>query len=197
MVIILASQLVLVNEIVFFNTYSEQLTFERSAELYGWVRKYSWFSFVITPVLLMIKFSVISVVIYTGVFLSELNNDLTLGRIFGVVVGSEMVFVIASLLKFLWFVFLGGNYTLNDISFFYPLSLLNFFNPSEVDPWWIYPLQTANLFQVAYMIVLSAGLARVSGTGRGKTERIVLSTYLPAIMVWVVFVMFLTVDSRL
>jgi len=194
MLFILLSQTALINEIVFFNTYSEQLTYERSMELFSIMKTYSWTSYLLCPLVLIIKFSVVSVVIYIGVFFCNMQKDITMPKVFTVVIACEAVFVLAAAAKLLWFIFFAGNYTLNDMHFFYPLSLVNLFRQSEVAPYWIYPLQAVNLFQLAYVIMLSAGLAKLSSVKRDTTDRIVLITYLPAITLWVVFILFLTID---
>ena len=195
LLLILLSQAALINEIVFFNTYSEQLTYERSMELFSMMKSYSWASYLLCPLVLIIKFTVVSLVIYIGVFLSDLQKEITIRKVFTVVIGCEVVFVLASAAKLLWFIFFAGNYTLNDMSFFYPLSLINLFKQSEVAVFWIYPLQTVNLFQIGYIIMLAAGLARISSVKRNATDKIILVTYLPAIAIWVVFILFLTIDA--
>ncbi|MGB3924269.1 MAG: hypothetical protein WBL00_10130, partial [Bacteroidales bacterium] len=111
LLILLVSQTILIDEIVFFNTYSEQLTYELSMEIFSAMRSYSWISYAITPILLLLKFSALSVLIYIGVFFSDLHKDITLGKIFKVVVVSEIVFVVASVIKMLWFILFAGNYT--------------------------------------------------------------------------------------
>jgi hypothetical protein len=195
LLLILLSQAALINEIVFFNTYSEQLTYERSMELFSMMKSYSWASYLLCPLVLIIKFTVVSLVIYIGVFFCDLQKEITMRKIFTVVIGCEVVFVLASAAKLLWFIFFAGNYTLNDMSFFYPLSLINLFRQSEVAVYWIYPLQTANLFQIGYIIMLAAGLARISSVKRNATDKIILITYLPAIAIWIVFILFLTIDA--
>ena len=197
MLLILLSQTALINEIVFFNTYSEQLTYERSMELFSMMKSYSWTSYLLCPLVLIIKFSVVSLVIYIGVFFCDMQKEITMGDVFTVVIACEAVFVLASAAKLLWFIFFAGNYTLNDMRFFYPLSLANLFRQSEVAPYWVYPLQAINLFQLAYVVMLSAGLAKLSSVKRDATDRIVLFTYLPAIAIWIVFIVFLTIDASL
>lgn len=195
MLIIFTSQALLIDEIVFYNTYSEQLTFERSMELFSRMRSYSWVVYAITPILLLLKFSALSVLLYIGAFFSDLHNEITLGKIFKVVVMCEIVFVVASLVKMLWFLFFVGNYTLEDVSFFYPLSLINLFNRSEVASYWVYPLQTINIFQVLYALLLAVGLSRIGSLRKSSAEKVVLSTYFPAIAVWIAVIMFLTIDA--
>lgn len=195
LLILLVSQTILIDEIVFFNTYSEQLTYELSMEIFSAMRSYSWISYAITPILLLLKFSALSVLIYIGVFFSDLHKDITLGKIFKVVVLSEIVFVVASVIKMLWFILFAGNYTLDDMNFFYPLSLINLFSRSEVASYWVYPLQTINIFQVFYVLLLAFGLSRISSVKKISVDRIVLSTYVPAIAVWIAMVLFLTIDT--
>jgi len=194
LLILLASQTTLINEIVFFNTFSEQLTYDRSMELFHKMRSFAWVSYVVTPLMLLIKFSALSVLIYIGVFFSDLHKEITLGKIFKVLIISELVFIAASILKLLWFIFFAGNYTLDDMRFFYPLSLINLFSRAEVAPYWIYPLQTVNLFQLVYVFFLAIGLSRISSIRREAADKVVLATYVPGILVWVALIMFLTID---
>ena len=195
LLILWVSQTVLIDEIIFFNTYSEQLTYELSMEIFSAMRSYSWISYAITPILLLLKFSALSVLIYIGVFFSDLHKDITLGKIFKVVVLSEIVFVVASVIKVLWFILFAGNYTLDDMNFFYPLSLINLFSRSEVASYWVYPLQTVNIFQVFYVLLLAFGLSRIGSVKKISVDRIVLSTYVPAMAVWIAMILFLTIDT--
>jgi len=188
------SKNILVNETVFFNTYSEQMTYDRSMELFQRIRELSWATYLLYPLILIVKFSVLSLVIYTGFFLSNQQDEVTLGMIFTTVVASEVIIVIASLTKFLWFAFFAGNYTLNDMNFFYPLSLINLFRQNEVAAYWVYPLQSVNLFQVAYILMLAIGIGKVSSVKREKADIIILLTYGSALILWIAFIMFITID---
>ena len=195
LLVIFLSQMTLINETVFFNTYSDQLTYERSMELFQQIQNYSWVSYVLGPVLLFLKFSAISVLLYIGVFFSDLHKDIPLRKIFKVVIACESVFIAASMIKLLWFVFFAGNYTLEDMSFFYPLSVINLFKRPEVAAYWVYPLQTVNLFQFLYVLLLAFGLSKVGSVNKNLLDRVVLATYIPAIAVWVTLIMFLTIDA--
>ena len=197
MLIIWLSKSTLVNEIVFYNTFSEQLSYDRSMELFEGLKRYSWIGYATMPLALFIKFTLVSLVLYTGIFLCDLHNRICFRKVFGVVVASEIVFLIASLIKFLWFSFFAGNYDLNDMSFFYPLSLSNLFSRSEVDKMWIFPLQVLNLFQLLYILSISFGLSIQSGIQKAKTEQAVMLSYLPGLIFWIALIMFLSMDSSL
>jgi hypothetical protein len=196
LLILYLSQTALVNEIVFFNTYSEQLTYDRAMELFNRMRSLVWVSYIITPVLLLLKFSAMSVLLYIGVFLNDLHKEITLGKIFKVVIVSELVFIAASITKLLWFTFFADNYILDDMSFFYPLSLINLFNRTEVATYWIYPLQTVNIFQLVYVLLLALGLSRISSIKKEAADKVVLATYVPGIVVWMALIMFLSIDAQ-
>jgi len=187
----------LVTEVVYYNSFSEQLTYDRVLELYGTLKKYSWVGFVCFPFFLLLKVTVVSLVLYVGIIFFNLQKQFSLGMMFRVVTGSEIVFVIAGISKVLWFYFFAGNYTITDISFFYPASLINLFTPEEVDSLWIFPLQTANLFNIVYLLLLAYGISVIGNVNKAFSEKIVLSTYVPALLFWIALVMFLTINQKI
>jgi len=189
------SKVVLINEIVFYNTYSEQLSYDRALRLFEDMNSLAWISYAFIPIMFLIKFSLVSLLLYVGVVFCNIQNRISLGTVFKTVIASEFVFVIGGMLKFLWFYLFAGNYDLNDLGFFYPFSLINFFKTDEVARVWIYPLQTINLFHFAYVFFISYGLYKVGEIGKADSEKVVLLSYLPGLFLWVVFVMFLTIDT--
>ncbi|MGB3923951.1 MAG: hypothetical protein WBL00_08505, partial [Bacteroidales bacterium] len=61
--------------------------------------------------------------------------------------------------------------------------------------YWVYPLQTVNIFQVFYVLLLAFGLSRIGSVKKISVDRIVLSTYVPAMAVWIAMILFLTIDT--
>jgi hypothetical protein len=161
------------------------------------MQRFAWIGYAFTPVILLIKFSLVSLVLYAGIVLCNIQDRVSLGSVFKIVIAGEIVFVCANLLKFLWFCFFAGNYDLSDLGFFYPLSLINFFKTSEVNKLWIFPLQTVNIFQVIYIITISYGLNKVCKVENPNSDKIVLLSYLPSLVIWVALIMFLTIDASL
>jgi hypothetical protein len=194
LMLIWLSKNLLINEVVFFNSYSEQLTYDRALKLFEDMQKYLWISYAFTPIILLIKFSLISLVIYTGIVLNNIQYKISLGSVFKIVIASEIVFVSADFIKFVWFYLFIGNYNLNDLEFFYPLSLINFFKSGEVAKIWIFPMQTINLFHLFYIISISYGLNKVCLIKRSDSDKIVLLSYIPALLLWITLVIFLTID---
>jgi len=197
MVLLFLSRTGLINEIVFYNTFSEQFTYDRALKLFDDMNRFSWIGYVLSPILLLLRFSLISIVIYTGIVFIDIRDKISLGSVFKVVMASEIVFVVAGTFKFFWFYLFAGNYDLNDLGFFYPLSLINFFNTGEVNKLWIFPLQTINLFQIVYVISIASGLNKVCKIGKSDSEKIVLISYLPAMVLWIALIMFISIDNSL
>jgi hypothetical protein len=194
LILIWLSRTLLINEVVFYNAYSEQLTYERSLKLFEELKSLSWISYVFTPIILLIKFSIISLVIYIGIVLYNVQSKITLGSVFKIVMASEAIFVMAGIIKLCWFYFFAGNYDLNDLGFFYPLSLINFFNRSELSKIWVFPFQSINVFHILYILSISYGLNRICLIEKAASDKIVLLSYIPALVLWIVFIMFLTID---
>jgi hypothetical protein len=158
------------------------------------MKKFSWISYAITPIILFLKFSMISLVIYFGIVFFNVQNKISLKSVFKIVVASELVFLIAGIIKFFWFYLFAGNYDFNDLGFFYPISLINLFTRTEVGKIWIYPLQLVNIFQVFYILIISFALNKVYLLDKSDSEKIVLSSYVPALVLWIGLIMFLTID---
>lgn len=188
---------ILINETVFYNSYSEQLTYERSMRLFNEINRLSWINYVFTPVIFFLKIIIISTVLYTGVFFCDLNKEISFNNIFRIVTASEIIFVFAGFTKFLWFYLFAGNYDLDDLSFFYPLSLINLFESSEVSQLWIFPLQSVNIFQILYILLLAFGINKAGALSKADSDKVVIWSYMPALLFWIILVMFITVDSSL
>jgi hypothetical protein len=194
LLLIWLSRTLLINEVVFYNAYSEQLTYDRALKLFEDMNRVSWIGYALTPIILLIKFTIISFVVYIGVVFCNIQNKISLSSIFKIVIASEIVFVSAGFIKFIWFYLFAGNYDFKDLSFFYPISLINFFNKGEVSKLWIYPLQTVNLFHLLYIISISYGLSKVCSIEKPDSDKVVLLSYVPALFLWIVLIMFLTID---
>lgn len=181
----------LINEDVFYNTFSNQLAYDRIIGLFNKTMKIAWISYLLQPVMCFIKFLLVSIVLYIGLFFLDLNGEIKFETVFKVVVASELIFILAGIIKIFWFAFISYSYDLNDLAFFYPLSLSNFFKSGEVNKMWIYPLQVLNIFHLIYIIGLVQGLQALCGKNQ-IIEKVVLITYLPGLILWIVLLIFLS-----
>ncbi|WP_332369080.1 hypothetical protein [Spirosoma telluris] len=106
---------------------------------------------------------------------------------------SELIFLLPILIKLLWFLFIKTDYDLNDLTLFYPLSLLNLVDAQTIPRYWLAPLQMLNLFEIAYWFLLAYGVADATGLSFKRSFGLVMSSYGVGLVLWVVLVMFLTI----
>jgi hypothetical protein len=120
-----------------------------------------------------------------------------------VVLKAEFIFILVALVKIFWFLFFQTTYTLQDIQSFYPLSALNILGYKGLDAWYIYPLQTLNLFELAYWLLLSYYIGKMASPIKNSEQnkypidfglKIVASSYGTALLLWVCIVMFFTLN---
>lgn len=168
---------------------------ERINDILIIVRRFEFLSYVFLCVLLIIKCSVISIIILIGLFLANIKLDYV--PVFKTILVCEFIFLLPNIIRVIWFTFFKLNYSYDELQSFYPLSILNFLDINHIDKIWIYPLQLLNVFEITYWIALAYGISKLINNNFDKALKIILSSYIPALVVWVVFVMFLTVTLNL
>lgn len=193
---------VIFNNNLMYDSYINNLSLEQIQEIINLKNKWEWLSYAIIPLILLIKISLIASVIYIGAFFYS-KVKVTFRQLFNEIVKAEYVFLGVGVLKIIWFYFFQTNYTLEDLQYFYPLSALNIVGYKGIDAWFIYPLQTLNLFELAYWFLLSYYIGKItSPTGKIENNKypvdfglkIVASSYGSALLLWVVVVMFFTLN---
>jgi hypothetical protein len=176
-----------------YNSLSEQLTSKQIKEYLEFQDKWQWISYLMVPILIIIKTILITSILYIGVFIIN-KSVVTFKDIWAIVVNSEFIFLALPIFKIIWFTFFYTDYKLIDIQYFYPFSALNIIGYKGLEPWLIYPLQTLNLFEIAYIIYLSYQIGSLTKTNADNGLKIVASSYVPALLLWVTIVMFYTLN---
>lgn len=186
------SELFLVSEELVLEHYRGQFSDDLLYKILEWKQKWRWATYILLPLTSIIKFSLVSLCIYAGVYL--LNYHIRLSRIFEIVLMSEFIFLIPALIKLLWFGLIQTDYSLTDLQLFMPFSILQIFNPTYVQSWLIYPLSILNAFELTYWIILSLLLGKELNQNFDSMFRLVSSTYGLCLFLWVVVITFITVS---
>ncbi|PKP19156.1 MAG: hypothetical protein CVU07_00515 [Bacteroidetes bacterium HGW-Bacteroidetes-23] len=182
-----------------YNSLSDKLSVNQINEYFELQDKLQWVSYVFIPVVLLIKTTIIAYILYIGAFFYS-KIKVTFKQLFNDVVKAEFIFLLVGVCKIIWFYFFQTNYTLEDLQYFYPLSALNIVGYQGLEPWFIYPLQVLNLFELAYWFVLAYFIGKLAFTEKDKGKpmdlglKIVASSYGSALLLWVVVVMFFTLN---
>jgi len=142
--------------------------------------------YVFSALYLVIKLLAITALFSTALYLN--NCRVPFGKIWMAVTAAEYIFLVPAALKIYGFRHDYPNGGLEEWHRFYVLSALSIVKDVPAD--WIYPLQTLNVFEVAYWFILAFGLHKISGLTYDRSVRIVATTYLPALLIWVTGVVF-------
>ena len=184
---------------VLFENLEQKISTEQIQQILNFKEKWQWLSYTIIPIILFIKTTLVASVLYIGTFFFS-KTKVTFKQLFNAVVKAEFVFLGVGVLKIIWFYFFQTNYTLEDLQYFYPLSALNIVGYKGLDVWFIYPLQLLNLFELVYWLLLAYFIGKLAFTEKDKGKpmdlgfKIVASSYGSALLLWVVVVMFFTLN---
>ncbi len=171
---------------------SQQMSIERIEEILELNRSFSWLSYTVIPVIYLLKFTLITLWILSATIFFGYKN--TFKEIFDKVVIAEFVWLIPSIITLIWFGFIDTDYSLMDVQYFKPLSLLNFFEATDIEGWLIFPLQSLNLFEIAYMLVLAIGIKRILKKDYVEALNFTIPVYGSALVTWIVFITFLSIN---
>ncbi|MDR0333547.1 MAG: hypothetical protein LBI15_08790 [Dysgonamonadaceae bacterium] len=186
------SQELLGTEQLLYSSLAEQLTVEQLQEVIRMRDLWSWVGYLILPLLLYLKILLIATTLSIGTFLFEQN--IKFNQLFNIVVKAEFIFLLPMVFKATWFYFFKTDYTLAELQNFMPLSLQSLFGHENFESWFLYPLQTANLFEVAYWFALAFLLAKALQITKSKAFTVVASSYGVGLIIWVATVSFIVLN---
>lgn len=179
------------NSSIVFQTYEQQLSIIRIEQLIENSKKWQWLGYVFIPIVVLIRVSFTTICLYTGFFI--MNLKVRFKDIFKVALLADFVFVLAGITRLIILIFLKEVSTLNDLQF-QPLSLMELFDKNGVDALFIYPFSLISVFELLYWLVLAWLLARLVELPFSRSLKTVASSYGSGLLLWVLFVMFLTVN---
>lgn len=174
------------------NFYSTQLSYEQIEQMLISQKKWEWAGYLAIPFVYLLKVSLVTLCIYVGILLLNIKS-LSWSKVFGAVVVADMIFLIPAIMKMVWFTF-QADYTLEDVQYFLPGSMLNIFEPKLLKQWLIYPIQSVNIWELLFFIALAFGLKKYLDGDFSRSMGLVVSTYGVGLVVWIVFVTFLTLN---
>jgi len=172
----------------FNNQYSEQL----ANRLLGDSKEWKWLSYLLAPVFLGLRIFLVSVCFSIGVFV--INIQVPFKNLLNISILGEYTLLVVPAIKLIWFGIVDLNYNFEDLQYFSPLSIFSLFDPEDIEPWLIYPFQLLNVFEILYWCALAYQLKNILNRDFAGSFAFVASTYGVGLLLWVIFVMFLTVS---
>ena len=180
-----------VSDVLYYQSYGEQLAAGRIAKMIEATQKWQWLGYIFVPIVVFIRVCFTATCLYIGCFIAELR--INFGKLFKVALLADFVFVLAGITKLVIMIFFKDISTISDLQF-QPLSLLELFDRKAVDTLLIYPFSLISIFELLYWLALAWLLSGVIEKPFGNSLKTVASSYGIGLLLWVLFVMFLTVN---
>lgn len=175
---------------LFYNEFANQFSSEQINVIISNKEKYGWVAYIFLPLILTLKLVLISCSFFVGVFFLNIKASFT--KIIKVVIVADFLFIIPILIKLIWFSFFNTEYSLKDVQYFYPLSVLNLVDYNLIDKVWIYPFQLINVFEFLYIFLIAYILKMQFKIDFDKSLSAVLLSYVPVLFMLMVISVFLS-----
>lgn len=144
------------------------------------------------PLVVLFKIGGVSICLMIGTYMA--NVKIGIQAMYSTVLRAEYIHIFPSLALIVWFSLVQTEYSLEDIQNFAPLSILNLFDTSTLEAWEKYILGNINLTQVVYIIILAYFFSKETNKQFKEALRIVITSYVPAVLIWTASVTFLIVN---
>lgn len=178
---------------VYYRSLGERIATDRIADILDARDSFAWLVYVLIPLMVLIRVSFTAICLNIGTLFS--GHTIGFGKLWRIALIADVVLVIQSVFRTTLLIAMGDDTTtLNEIGFFNPGSLISFTGVPESAPWISYPLYVMNVFEILYWLVLSMGLHWTLKQSYGKSFGQVMASYGVGLLIWVVTVVFLSIN---
>lgn len=183
---------IVLTEDVYYYALIDTLSEERIRELLSSQKKFEWIIYFFGPVVYGFKLFFMASCIYIGFFFHNLTVKFS--TLFEVALKSEFLFLLLPAARLIWFGFFDQNYSLDNVSDFPPYTAVSIFPDDSLAFWIKYPLSFINLIQLAYILILAKGISDDVEMKYSDSAALVFQTYGAALLIWILFTLFLLVS---
>lgn len=181
-------------EEVLYNFYLENYAQEQVEEIIEQQQKWSWLGYAIIPLFVLIRSSLVALCLSIITFFYEMEHPFKFKQFLRIALVGEFVWVFVSIVKFAYFYWFQTEFTLEEFQQYFPFSFTNYLDLETLDPWFVYPLQTVNLFEVLYFFVLVYGMHKLLKNKYWVSFERVAIGYGTGLLVWLGLTMFLILN---
>jgi hypothetical protein len=167
-----------------YDDHSKMIEFIHSDRALEWTNYFISFAIVIVPAVL------IAFILNVGVIFREYKIKFT--KLFKITLKAQIVFAVNYLVSIVLKAtgVIETNWNTIDNNYFYQ-SAAYFFRDGNYPFWVMYPLQIINITEIIHLLLLAFGFSCISKFGYLKSLGFVLLFYGIAMIVWVIFTVFL------
>ena len=179
---------VIFNDLFYYNILSNKFSLKNIEEVIQFKDKYERVSFILLPLIIIIKYTFVSIIIFIGIKLFEVKINLR--ECFKIVLLAELIPLISSVTKTLYF-YIYPPRSLEFIQKLNPLGITNFLKNDSIPKYLLYPLQQINLFEVGYWLLLAYGIKSLGNVDFKKALKITSLSYGVGLLIWCIVIVFL------
>ena len=184
---------VLFNDDVYYDFYSDRLTYEKIGTLLELKNKWEWLFYPFLIIFLYLKLLIVAAILYVAVLLTDYHRQ-DFKSLFKIALLGEFIFLFQPLLRLIWYGIFQPDYSLKDLQNFVPFSLLGLMDQTSINQVLVYPLTILNILEVVYVVILSQLVSEKIDSGFSVGLKIVLGSYGTGLVLWVLCITFMTVS---
>jgi len=158
---------------IIFDQMAAQIGAEKASRTIDLVRRYEYMNFMLVPVMLALKWTVLSALLFSSAVLFN-GSSAKFSTVFSLVVHAEFIQLFMGIVNII-LLQVKGAADISTFSDLYPIVGLEYFFRTTVhDAAVLQFLKGVNIFNVWYLTVLTAGVAKICGIPVWKASVIVL-----------------------
>ncbi|MEQ8338901.1 MAG: hypothetical protein RIA62_16195 [Cyclobacteriaceae bacterium] len=142
-------------------------------------------TYISVPIFLAWKFAFTTFTLWVGCFM--FGYRITFDQLWKLIMIGELIFIVAEIFKIGWFTIIPQDLNYQDYQAFYPLSVMNLVDYTQVSTQWHYPLKSLNLFELVYWCLLIVGVYWISGKRLKISFYVVTSSYVFLFFFWLAY----------
>jgi hypothetical protein len=139
------------------------------------VRRIDFVRYLLSPIYILAISAAISGLLYIG--LTGNNIELNPRLLFKIVLLGTFILSFPLLVKTIWFVLIKGSYSMDEVKYFYPVSVIYFFEPADLHIKLVKALGKLNLYHLAFMLFIAWCIRIFTNSSFIKLFWIVIYTY--------------------
>jgi hypothetical protein len=186
--IIYLNNKIIFNDLFYYLILSDKFSIKNIEEVIVYKNKYEWLTYILSPSIILIKYILVTILVFIGIKLFELN--ITFENCFRIVLLGELIPILSSITKTLYF-YIYPPSIIELVQNFNPLGLISLLKHDTIPKYLIYLLQQLNLFEVGYWLLLAYGIKSLGNVNFKKALKITSLSYGVGLLIWCIFIVFL------
>ncbi len=185
-------QKMILTDQVYFNTWSQQLAYDRVETLLAMKHKWLWAGYFVIPLIVLLQVSFVASCLTTGALLGNFEGNFRF--FFGIVLRCYPVLMLHGIAILITALLFKDISTISDFQRADYFSAAALINQQDLTAWYIYPLKVLNVVEICFWLLLSWNLSQYTGRSWLANFKFVASSYGVGLLLWVLFIMFLQLN---